>query len=278
MIPSLQSHDGAKFSAHDNIHLPPSSQPQRSHDMIFLLCTSGSATIEVDTRTYDILPRTQVILTFDSISRIISSSHDFRCSTISMSPDFMENMGTRLDLDLIKFLEFNPVSHHTDEYDSIISHVFQLACAIAQRPNDQRQAQKMHALLHLYLADIADNSSAHWADTPSNRSSRQTDLFTLFLKLVRENITSHRDVNFYAAKLSITPRYLSQICRQRQLTPKKVIDESLCFTAKELLYATNLSVQDIATQLNFDDQSLFTRFFHRVTTLTPSQWRAKHKN
>lgn len=278
MILTLQPPAGAKFSAHDNIHLPPTPQPQRSHDMIFLLCTSGTAIIEVDMRTYDILPRTQVILTFDSISRIITSSPDFRCSTISMTPDFMENMGTRLDLDLIKFLKFNPVSHHTDEYDSIISHVYQLACAIAQRPNDQRQPQKMHALLYLYLADIADNSSAHWADTPNNNSSRQTDLFTLFLKLVRENITSHRDVNFYAAKLSITPRYLSQVCRQRQLTPKQVIDESLCFTAKELLYSTNLSIQDIATQLNFDDQSLFTRFFHRVSSFTPSQWRTKYKS
>ena len=189
----------------------------------------------------------------------------------------MESMGTRLDLDLLKFLKFNPVSHHNEEYDIIINHVYELAAAIVARGGDERRRQKMHALLYFYLADISDNSSQEWAEAPQPTSDRQKTLFGMFLKLVREESAVHRDVEYYADRLSITPRYLSQVCRQRQMSPKEVIDESLCFTAKEILYSTDATIQEVATDLGFADQSVFTRFFRRVTSMTPTEWRKKYR-
>jgi AraC-like DNA-binding protein len=41
-----------------------------------------------------------------------------------------------------------------------------------------------------------------------------------------------------------------------------------------LLVHTNLSVSEIANQLNFEDQSYFTKFFKRETGITPIQYRS----
>lgn len=268
---------GMEFNAGTGEHLETMEKAERSGDMVFLLCTCGAAVMEVDMRTYEIRPRTQVILVFDTLTRVLGTTPDFQCSYISMAPDFMESMGTRLDLDLLKFLKFNPVSHHNEEYDIIINHVYELAAAVVAREGDERRRQKMHALLYFYLADISDNSSQEWAETPQPTSDRQKTLFGMFLKLVREESAVHRDVEYYADRLSITPRYLSQVCRLRQMSPKEVIDESLCFAAKEILYSTDATVQEVATDLGFADQSVFTRFFHRVTSMTPTEWRKKYR-
>jgi len=45
-------------------------------------------------------------------------------------------------------------------------------------------------------------------------------------------------------------------------------------TAKELLAASNLSIQEVAFQVGYQDQANFTRLFKKVLNLTPKAYRA----
>jgi AraC-like DNA-binding protein len=49
----------------------------------------------------------------------------------------------------------------------------------------------------------------------------------------------------------------------------------LLLAAKSLLKNSRLSVQQIADELHFSTPSSFIRFFHRLTGLTPRQYRIK---
>ena len=40
-----------------------------------------------------------------------------------------------------------------------------------------------------------------------------------------------------------------------------------------MLYETDKTIQQIAEELNFADQSIFTRYFRRITGKAPSEWR-----
>lgn len=274
MIKSFQLPAGRGFMAKTGVLFEPMAEAEKSDDLCLFVCTAGAAVAEVDLRTYDIRPRTEVVMLFGTLLRFMSVSPDFRCSILAYTHKFISEMGIRPDLDLAKHLKLNPVVDMSEEdYEGVVTHVYSLAATLSGRDQDPHQGQKMASLLRIYLDDIHDNCRDKWKDQPQLPTDRQADIFRRFLDLVRQESAESREVEHFADRLSITPRYLSQICQQRNTSPKRIIDESVTFAAKELLHSTGTSIQDIAAELNFADQSVFTRFFRRMTGQSPREWR-----
>ncbi|MDO8930643.1 MAG: AraC family transcriptional regulator [Bacteroidota bacterium] len=97
-----------------------------------------------------------------------------------------------------------------------------------------------------------------------------------FYQLVEENYLKKLSLGDYAALLAVTPNHLTQTVKQfTGKTSTQVIKQKQILEIKRLLVHTNLNVTEIATQLNFDDQSYFTKFFRRETELTPLQYRSQ---
>ena len=107
--------------------------------------------------------------------------------------------------------------------------------------------------------------------TPARHSER---LFKLSI-LIEEHYLSHKPVAYYADALDITPKHLNNLCRQYlHTTVGDMQNARLLLEAKRLLYFTSFSVKEIAYKLGFEDDSYFVRFFKRVASLTPMQFRA----
>jgi len=98
-----------------------------------------------------------------------------------------------------------------------------------------------------------------------------------FLQLLEENYQKNQRVNDYAENLAITANHLTQVVRQLTgKTPSEIIQEKINVEIKRLLLHTNLTVAEIAENMNFGDNSYFTKFFKKNTGLTPLQFRKKH--
>jgi len=52
------------------------------------------------------------------------------------------------------------------------------------------------------------------------------------------------------------------------------VDLSVVNKAKIALRYTDKSIAEISEDLNFDEQTTFTRFFKRITNMTPSRFRS----
>jgi len=97
-----------------------------------------------------------------------------------------------------------------------------------------------------------------------------------FFQLLEENYQNNISVNEYASLLNITPNHLTQTVKQLSgKTSNDIIDEKQLLEIKRLLIHTNLGVSEIANQLNFADQSYFTKFFKKKTGLTPLRFRSE---
>ena len=97
-----------------------------------------------------------------------------------------------------------------------------------------------------------------------------------FFQLVEENYQKNLTVAQYADKLAITPNHLTQtVNRLTGKTSSQIIKAKQILEIKRLLVHSNLGVSEIANQLNFPDQSYFTKFFKRETGISPLQYRAK---
>ena len=96
-----------------------------------------------------------------------------------------------------------------------------------------------------------------------------------FFHLVEENHQKNLSMSDYSGMIGITPNHLTQTVKSLTgKTSSQIIKAKQLLEIKRLLVHTNLSISEIANQLNFEDQSYFTKFFKRETGFTPVQFRA----
>jgi len=97
-----------------------------------------------------------------------------------------------------------------------------------------------------------------------------------FFHLIEENNQKNLSMSDYARMIGVTPNHLTQTVKQLTgKTSTQIIKAKQLLEIKRLLVHTNLNVSEIANQLNFEDQSYFTKFFRRETGITPLQYRAE---
>jgi AraC family transcriptional activator of pobA len=95
-----------------------------------------------------------------------------------------------------------------------------------------------------------------------------------FFHLVEENNQKKLLLSDYALMIGVTPNHLTQTVKLLTgKTSSQIIKAKQLLEIKRLLAHTEMSVSEIANQLNFEDQSYFTKFFKRETGLTPLQYR-----
>lgn len=144
-----------------------------------------------------------------------------------------------------------------------------LSTAIASRLalGDEITASISNA--HSYL-----HSQVVYASQKNATSLRPNDLYNSFLSVVANNYHNAHDVAFYADKLSITTRYLSQITGDISgRTPKQIIDTYILQEAEQLLTTTTQTIQQISNTLGFSSQVTFAKLFRTKKGKSPSAFR-----
>jgi len=102
-------------------------------------------------------------------------------------------------------------------------------------------------------------------------NSSQNKILQQFRALIDDNFLSKTQVAEYADMIYITPGHLNDTIKTvTGKTAKQVIDEKRITEAKRLLFWGELSVKQIASHLNFEDDAYFNRFFKKHTGQTPA--------
>jgi len=106
----------------------------------------------------------------------------------------------------------------------------------------------------------------------------QIDIIRKFNVLVDTYFREKRKVSDYADMLFKSPKTLSNLFAiYNQKSPQQIIMERMVLEAKRLMNFTDQQNQEIAYNLGFNDPAHFSRFFKKMTNLTPTQYREKHQ-
>ena len=135
---------------------------------------------------------------------------------------------------------------------------------------DRVLAALFAAMFHYVMGIIPKHTFVGQADV----SNRTDELFNRFVVLLREHCRTQRSVEFYAAQMGITPKYLSLILKKKSgRNASKLIDEAVVYEAKRLLKFSGLSIGEISDNLNFTSQSFFGKYFKRYVGMSPLAYR-----
>ena len=134
-----------------------------------------------------------------------------------------------------------------------------------------------YAYFYILLTDMADMMWKRYGKgKPSHHTemSRSDGIMKEFAELLVKHIHKETNVEFYAEKLCISKQYLSLIVKEKtRVTIGTIISAMRAETAARLLRDPEMTIQQIAEELSFADQSSFGKFFKKQTGLSPLKYR-----
>lgn len=99
-------------------------------------------------------------------------------------------------------------------------------------------------------------------------------IFNSFQQLVEQQFKTTKLPSIYADQLFITPNHLNAICKSYiGQSAGEIIRNRIVLEAKRLMVNRNLNITEIADELQFKDNSYFTKFFKKSAGLTPEEFR-----
>ena len=109
---------------------------------------------------------------------------------------------------------------------------------------------------------------------PSIKAQYNTKIAS-FEILVEEDFRYQKRPAFYAMKLNISLKHLNRLSTEiLQKRATDVILDRVVLEIKRMLVDQNLSINEIADKMGFEDYSYFSRFFKKNVQLSPTAFRA----
>ena len=131
------------------------------------------------------------------------------------------------------------------------------------------KADVLAAYLKILIIKIANIHSL----LQENIATYDGRLYQDFLALVRKEYGAAHDVSFFASKLGVTSRKLTDICRQHGIGAKEIIIDQLVSEAKRALQFSTSPIKEIAGDLGFTSPYQFSSFFKTYTGSSPLEYK-----
>lgn len=273
----LQLPDGEIFKAgtDKNEWLPQGKTIKVDVDTI-IFCRKGTAHIEIDLIPYELVANTQLIIIAGSIVHNISNSDDFKISYITFKHEVYDEATAQLEPSFTFFLKEYPCVQLGEKRINKMNYLIEAMEDFYNEKTNCFRVKIFKNNIQSFLLDVYDKTRTLFKIDKSEEVGRREELFIKFIHLIHKYCPQQREVGFYAEKLYITSRYLSSITQNvADKSAKYIIDKHAIQRIKIMLKYSNMSIQDISYELNFPDQSFFSRYFKKHTGMSPLEYRAK---
>lgn len=241
-----------------------------------IFCRKGTANIEIDLIPYEIVANTQLIIIAGSIVHNISNSDDFKISYITFKHEVYDEATAQLEPSFTFFLKEYPCVQLGEKRINKMNYLVEAMEDFYNEKTNCFRVKIFKNNIQSFLLDVYDKTRTLFKIDKSEEVGRREELFIKFIHLIHKYCPQQREVGFYAGKLYITSRYLSSITQNvADKSAKYIIDKHAIQRIKIMLKYSNMSIQDISYELNFPDQSFFSRYFKKHTGMSPLEYREK---
>ncbi len=260
----------------DVSNLPIFEYPRKTNAIIFAVCLKGTAEISVNLKRITLKENVLMVTSPEQIVQFINKSEDLSVRCFAMAQNFIEgNLNAFQNIvHLILYVINNPCTTLNNEELNILLEYHSFLWKKIRVENSPYKKEIVKGLLQALFHEVMTIFEKH-QPLEHIKKSRKEELFELFLNEILVSYNKNRSVTFYAEKLFISSKHLSSTIKE--VTGKSAsewIDSYVILAAKTMLKTPNKTIQQIADELNFSNQSFFGKYFKEHTGMSPSQYKA----
>jgi YesN/AraC family two-component response regulator len=258
-IKDLQTFEKAEQSHRDDYH-------------IFFLQEKGNVSFEIDFQKYNIQSSCVIYIHPNQVHRMGAFEN--------VTASFWAINNENLNPEYLKLLEeitpAKPLILNKETFQ-IISEAVSLCLKLSERKHEKLHQSLLKDSCNILVAFI---TSQYLAEVKSTDTVSRFDIVSkTFKTLLESNFINSKKPSEYAQKLNISTAYLNECVKNT--TGQSVsyhIQQRIILEAKRLLYHSDISVKEIATELGYDEYNYFSRLFTKVTGMSASTFRNKNRD
>ena len=245
-------------------------------------CQRGSVEVSLEGCHYHIKPWDVYIYMASTLVHLLHKSED--AEGIMVEVDFyyiLPIVNKVINVESQLFMRKNPCVSLSGEqcahFEYLLNNLWdRINAEDCQKENVQYQHLKLELIKSMGQTICYEILNMYFTNQPLQplQQGKKDVVFQNFMLSLFRFYRKERDVSFYARMQHITPRYFSAIIKEKtgdsalQWIVRMVITE-----AKQLLEESDLSIKEIADQLNFPTQSFFGKYFKQYVGVSPKEYR-----
>lgn len=272
----IDKYIGGIIIARTSFHgLPDSKEVERSHrdeGHLFIVQEKGTTYIEIDFEKHKIKAPALIYVHPNQVHRLIKFENvtisNWIITSENLHPEFLKQLEDLAPVNVLPLKKENL---------AIISEAASLSVKLAGRKDERLYysvlKESCNTLVALVISQYLSLSKS------TDQMSRFAVITKAFKLSLEQNYIKIKRPTDYAKKLHISTAYLNECVKSSTGHPVSYhIQHRVILESQRLLYHSDKSVKEIATEMGYDDYSYFTRLFAKVTGMTASAFRNKNRD
>ncbi|MFA6592295.1 MAG: helix-turn-helix domain-containing protein [Bacteroidales bacterium] len=247
--------------------------PFKSDMTIAVFCNAGALKARINMRDFQISPNGFGVVLSGQVFEAISISSDFKGTTILMSRHFLDSLEIGDSFKFFKIVDDKPYYSLEDRQALALTSYLELCRGILYQKKNPNVFEILRLLTKAFFLGLGYYIHS-LPSTDNELKSRKSDITMQFINLVEHDYSLHRDLDYYAQSMCLSPKYISMTVKETSGRPATDwIDSYVVLDAKAQLASTSKTIASISEELNFPSQSFFGKYFKRVTGQSPAEYR-----
>ena len=258
--------------------LPKGKLSLDRHGLI-VICTEGIAQFDYDGQQIRLHKDDLFLYMAHSVVTNFMSSSDFNCRQIWFSRGELWNINKYGEVSLsdLPYLKRHPIMHLTEDDVKLLDDYFQLLCRRMRDPSPVLYSNIVRSLVSTMMLEILSMMRRQEPENTVTTGVHRQRLANEFMRLVEQSDGRIRKVDDFANQLNITPKYLSTLLKETMnRRPSEMIHFYTLKAIEHRLRYTDMTMQEIANDLNFANASFFGKYFKEHAGMTPLDFRKKY--
>ena len=259
-----------------------------------LICRKGKARLNVNYKDWELYEGAVITLFPNDVVELMDdgdckspetengdckspqTANNFQAEILKYNPSLLREASLQLEQTVYSSLRKDRCRQDTPVVTNIINGMFSLLKVYFDQSECTCISQLVLCQLKAFFIGFHEYLQRNPQYRPDEvKSYRVRELFNRFMMLLERDYKISRDVNYYAAQMNISSKYLTNIVNQvTGHTPKTIIGQYVILQLKLHLKRSTQSIKEMAWEFHFADVSFFCRYFKKHTGLTPQQIRS----
>lgn len=245
---------------------------------VYVFCLSGNAEFIIRDRKFTLKPLSCLVVLEYPMLKWLSTSPDFKMKALLISNAYLSANSPDTNynfMGMLSLMEHPVVSMTKEQFDLCIA----VGEAIKGRVHMHDHMFYSGVLRRAVETLVLDIYSLHSHKFPTIGGGRNQSvkIFRSFIQMIEQGYyRTNREVKWYAAKMNISPKYLSEVCLD--VSGHSASYWINRFTVEEisrLLHNPSLSINTISDMLHFTTHSYFSHYVRDRMGMTPKDFRQR---